>query len=99
MRKSNRTGQLVVFISGSQILSISSEPGTRMNSSTSPSLLLGTKSFGSSISKTNSVWGKIPLSDWKKKLPKARDYDDSNEWHDVIPDTAGWLNLFGNFGR
>ena len=42
MRKSRVTAQLVVFIWGSQIFSRTSEAGTKRNSSTSPSLLLGT---------------------------------------------------------
>ena len=41
---------------------------TKVNSSTSPSLFSGLKSIGSSKSNTNSVCGKIPLSDSKKNL-------------------------------
>ena len=47
---------------------LTSDAFTRVNSSTSPSLFFGTKSIGSSRSKTNSVWGKMPRSDSKKNL-------------------------------
>lgn len=66
--KSNTTGILVVLKFGEQILSIASAAGRSSNSSTSPSELTGLKSNGSSISNTNSVFGKRPRSDSKKNL-------------------------------
>ena len=47
---------------------------TKVNSSTSPSLFSGLKSIGSSKSNTNSVCGKIPLSDSKKNLIEIKRY-------------------------
>ena len=63
----------MVLKEGSQIIYNTSLAETKVKSSTSPSLFLGTKVDGSSKSKTDSVLGKRPLSDSKKHLGKWKD--------------------------